>query len=158
LTPPYEANTTTVAIGSAGETYLFKGLQDSPWPRMFCGLSPDGGVTEPTWIDVHASGIEPAAAVDRTSGTHAGSVYVASISHYFAEGDYFDVDVSASADGGQTWSHAAVDDAGADRVHSPSLAVDASGVVHVAFFDLGLGALLSDSRLTEARPGNRRPG
>jgi hypothetical protein len=144
-TPPWKANTTTVAIGSAGETYLFVGLQSSPWPQMFCGLSPDGGVTEPTWNDVHASGIEPDAAVDRTSGTHAGSVYVASVSYYFSEGDYFDVDVSASADGGQTWSHAAVDDVGADRVHGPSLAVDASGVVHVAFFDSGLGAIFSDS-------------
>jgi len=143
--PPLQASATAVAIGRSGETYLFKALQVSPWPGMYFGVSPDGGVTEPTWIEMHASGIEPAAAVDRTTGAHAGDIYLASVDFYFAEGDFYRIVVHSSSDGGTTWNDSIVDDGGAEQFHLPSIAVDSSGVVHVVFFDQAAGAIVADS-------------
>jgi hypothetical protein len=96
-----------VAIGPAGETY-FEALSLSN-SGIYVGRSNDGGVTVPSWVQltqatVNYSDDKPQMVVDTTTGSLSGAVYV-TWTRFRANGA-FPIMMSASFDGGGTWSAA----------------------------------------------------
>jgi hypothetical protein len=124
-----------VAIGPTGETY-FEALSLSN-SGIYVGRSNDGGVTVPSWVELTQSTVnysddKPQMVVDTTTGSLSGAVYV-TWTRFRANGS-FPIMMSASFDGGGTWSTAQrLSDSPYCQGSCP--AVGPNGELYVAFYD-----------------------
>lgn len=141
----YGAPGSAVAVGTGGEVYVAWWVRGAPGTIGFA-VSRDGGQTFSQELtvgqvcDFAVPGSSryaafPQIAVDSSGGPAHGSVYVAWNSAC-ARGDG-DIMITRSADGGASWSPAAVvnDDPPGAIQFFPTLNVDAAGGVNVSFYD-----------------------
>lgn len=125
----------SLAIGPDGTMYVVWQDYRRNQADIYFSKSTDGGKTFSPNVRVNddvgrAGQLYPSLAVDRS-----GTVYLAW--HDFRKGDQ-DIYFSMSADGGKTFSRniRVNDDAGTAGQFNPSLAVDDTGAVHLAWHDL----------------------
>ncbi|HET6164709.1 MAG TPA: sialidase family protein [Planctomycetota bacterium] len=144
----------SATFGPAGESWLCRGIHYDYYgvrgDYLQIGLSPDGGVTEPTW-SLPIAKKHPSLAVDSASGPFAGRVFVAASVDDIQESDHlYYILLSSTDDGGQTWTDVVVSDGTDTSVDWPSVAVGSSGAVHVVWHDPVLQQIESDVSLDGA--------